>query len=245
MRWILPFRRFKFGDPGSMVPGLLVPERGACQRPPERAFCSQGNPEAPPHSLVSGPCGTGRGSCPSPGPRYIKNRVPPRAPPDEPGRPGGRRGRRGQEAGWPRRRGRPPLRPDTRVGSDPEDPHRSRGSYPPPAAAVRSANLVEWAIHLGRGPSAEPPVLPPLRSPAASLKAAHWPLLLCAACHALAWTPTSWCGPGNLARKTRRCSGTQTWASPLSSAHRRVCAQCRQRWPLCYGCGVRGFHPLR
>ena len=122
-------------------------------------------------------------------------------PPDEPGpgRPGGRRGP-GQEAGWPRPR--PPVRPDTRVGRDPKDPHRSRGSYPPPAAAVRSANLVEWAIHLARGPSAEPPVLPPLRSPAAFVKAAHWPLLLCAACHALAWTPTSWCGPGNAARKT-------------------------------------------
>ena len=142
-------------------------------------------------------------------------------PPDEPGKPGGRRGR-GQEAGcqWPRPR--LPVRPDRRVGSDSKDPpHRSRGSYPPPAAAVRSANLVEWAIHLARGPSAEPPVLPPLRSPAAFVKAAHWPLLLCAACHALAWTPTSWCGRANAARKTRRCSGTQTWASPLSSAHRR------------------------
>ena len=103
---------------------------------------------------------------------------------------------------WPRPRLPVRRRPDTRVGSDSKDPHRSRGSYPPPAAAVRNANLVERAIHLARGPSADPPVLPPLRSPAAFVKAAHWPLLLCAACHALPWTPSSWCGPGNAARKT-------------------------------------------
>ena len=76
--------------------------------------------------------------------------------------------------------GHAPLqRPDTRVGSDAKDPHRSRGSPQQRPYAVPT-------LSTGNAPcaaSAEPPVLPPLRNPAACLKAA----------------PTSWCGPASAA----------------------------------------------
>jgi hypothetical protein len=178
VRRVLPLRRFnlKLGDPDSIVAQAASLPTGVAAAGWKRgarsgigrarglsirgASARGGAPGRLP--VLSGwPVTTGLSFCSGPPGRAAPARAP--APVPAPGRR------------WPR----PRLRPDTRVGSDAKDPHRSRGSPQQRPYAVPT-------LSTGNAPcaaSAEPPVLPPLRNPAAFLKAA----------------PTSWCGPASAA----------------------------------------------